>query len=303
MYDQKNPLISVVILAGPNRKKELYRNIRSIKLSTYRHFEIVVVDNSGTRELSEDIRKDHPDITVIDMTINSGIYGFNVGFANAKGRYILGIDDDCAVRKDTLEQIKETFAHASKSVAVISCNIFNPLYNEYCEKSKIDKNITWLYSFADGAVVFKREIFEKVGYYDENFFFMGHSDDLAIRILKAGYKIYFGKNIWIDHYQKTKTFRNKSVAFLTFRNAAWFNLKHFSLRYLPILLVRNSISFILLPFKQKSLIASLYGLTGYMSGWLTFYIAWKKREVAPQKIQKNFIIYYLTTKFPEEIEK
>lgn len=287
-----HPKISIVILAGKNRKAELLRCLRTIYLSTYKNFEVIVVDNSCNSELSIDINRTFSKVKIIKMLINTGIYGFNIGFANSKGDYLLGIDDDCGIRKDTLRNVVKVYKHKPSYVAVISSNIYNPLYKYYITQNYVDKDIKNLYSFADGGSVFKKEIFEKVGYYDNDFFCWQHNDDLAIRMLNKGYKINFEKTIIIDHYEKKRTFR-PDFAYLSFRNFVWFNIKHFSPFFWPLLFFRNIVSFVRLPLIQKTPLACLYSLLGYLTGIITCYKAFKKREVVSLGVQKKFLKYYL----------
>ncbi len=293
----KNPLISIIILAGPNRRDELIRNINSIFQSSYKNYEVIVINNSGDPSLLEFIKIKFPSVKTIDLIQNTGIYGFNVGFANASGDYILGIDDDCGLRKDTLFNVTKIFETKPKEVLLITSNIYNPLYNYYYEEAK--KDIINRYSFADGATVFKKEAFKKIGYYDSDFFCWQHSDDYSIRLLNKGYKINFAPEIIIDHYEQKRGLR-KNRAYLDLRNSAWFNLKHFSLFFLPILIIRNLISLLRLPFRHKSALALLYGLSGYITGWLTLYIPLKKRSVVSFDLQIKFLKYYLINQHPED---
>jgi GT2 family glycosyltransferase len=152
---------------------------------------------------------------------------------------------------------------------------------------------------ADGATAFKREVFQRVGYYDDNFFCWQHGPDLSIRMLGAGYKIRFGDKIVIDHFEKHVGFRPLR-AFYDFRNLAWLNIKHFSLVLLPLLLLRNFVSLCALPFRQKSLRAPLHGLAGYVVGWATFLTPLRKRRVPSFAVQKKFLLHFVFNRFPNE---
>lgn len=290
------PLISVVIPAGLSREKELIRCLSSIYKSSYKNYEIIVVNNSTNSDLLVKINKIYPKVKTIELIVNTGIYGFNVGFANAQGDYILGIDDDCGLRKNTLENIVKTFKIKPKNVLVIAGYLYNPIYKFFYESQK--SNMTNRFSFADGGSAYKRELFQKVGYFDHDFFCWQHSDDLAIRLLNRGYKINFEKSVVIDHYEQKRGLR-PIRAFLDSRNAVWFNLKHFSFFMIPFLIFRNLISISLLPIKQKSLRAFFIGVVGYITGWLTFYKPLKNRHVVSFDLQKKFLRYYLFNTHPQ----
>jgi GT2 family glycosyltransferase len=295
--NSQNSLISIVIVAGPKRKAELIRCIESIRKSNYKNYEIIVVNNSQEPVLLNAIRQKFPEVKGIEMIMNTGIYGFNIGFANARGDYILGIDDDCGLRENTLSCIAKSFAEKHPRVGVISGNIFNPLTEKWCMQSWIEQKVTLLACFPDGASVFKRSVFEKVGYYDEAFFCWQHGADLSIRCLGAGFEIHFDPEIVIDHYEQRVGFR-KMRAFYDMRNLVWLNLKNFSLIFFPFLLARNTLSFLALPFKQRSLLASVYGLWGILCGWLTMMKPLQKRQVQSWKAQKIFIRHFVFDKHP-----
>lgn len=280
--------ISVVVAAGPKRKKELFRCISSVKNSNYKNVEIIVVDNSCNPTLSKEVSSKFPKIRVIRLPINTGIFGFNVGFANAQGEYILALDDDCTVQANTLQKIHNHFKQWPKTVGIMSLNRFNPLGEYYYPNST--------YGFVGGACVFRKELLQKVGYYDSSFFCWVHEDDFALRTLNADYRIRLEKNIVIYHHEKTTNLRKHQI-FLNARNKAWLNIKHFSLKFIPFLIARDLVWVFLLPLRKKSLKAWCYGIKGYSQGYLTFWTPLKKRKVVSPKIQKQFLKHYLFSDF------
>src|SRR4030042_5827672 len=199
LMKNKKILISIVTVAGPNRKTELIRLINSVEKSTYKTFEIIVVDNSQNSKLSSVIQNKYPKVRFIIMTHNTGVLGFNIGFSNSKGEYILSLDDDCTVNPDTLENIAKTFPQKPDKVAVISTNIYEPPSKRFIFQNYLKQKATNLYISANMAV-FRKEIFAKIGYYDKDFFLWVHEDDLSIRILDAGFKIHFEPKIVVNHY-------------------------------------------------------------------------------------------------------
>ena len=190
----KNPLISVVIVAGLKRLRELIRCLRSIKRSTYKNYEVIVVDNSSSSLLAK-VKTEFPQIRGYQMPENTGIFGYNVGFANSQGEYILALDDDSTIKPDTLGKISEIFSRKPSTVVVISPNFYNPIYKySYCKKY-LDSKPKKIYAFLGGGVVFRKSIFPKIGYYDPDFFCWYHELDLAVRVLNGGFEIHFEPEI------------------------------------------------------------------------------------------------------------
>ena len=288
--------ISIVIAAGPKRDKELMRCLVSIYRSTYKHFEVIVVDNSCNATLSDHILKIFPFIRIIRLPINTGVFGFNVGFINAKGNYILALDDDAYIRSDSLKNIYTSLKKYPSSVGVIGCNSYNPKSKQYYHSHYIKRQVSTIYNQTIGGTVFKKDIFSTVGYYDQDFFCWIHEDDLFIRIRNAGYQIRFDPTIIVHHIDTWSTHR-KEMYFYMFRNMIWFYLKHFSLLFIPLLLLRSMVTLVCLPFKKHSLESFFYGLSGYLLGLLTFFIPLKKRKEVLWDIQKEYVAYYLFDRF------
>lgn len=289
--------ITILIVAGLKRKKELVRCLNSINASTFKNFEIIIVDNSCDPDLSLEIKNKFSDVQIIRMPRNTGIFAYNVGFLNAKGKYVLALDDDCEIKKDTLRKIVSIFDAKPKNIGVLSLNMFNPLLDYYYYDHYIKQKLTNIFTFVGGACVFRRDIFEKVGLYDSDFFCWVHEDDLAVRILKKGYKINFEKEIIINHYEKNNFNLKKTL--LIFRNKAWFNIKNFSFFLSPALIIKDFFWLFSISTLKNNLVKSLFCFVfGTLIGYLSFFKVIKKRSVMPFKIQIKFLKYYfLTFKF------
>lgn len=285
-----NPSISIVVVAAPNRRKNLSRCLSSIRNSNYPNKETIVVDNSNNPRLAQEVSLIFPEVTLIRMPMNTGVLGYNIGFANARGEYIVALDDDCALKPNTLLELSARLQQTPKNVGILDFNWFNPLGGYYHMDSTQPPKLKDRFSFGGGACIFKKEIFQKVGYFDSDFFLWVHEEDLALRVLAAGYKIRFAEDIVIKHFEPKNGFRPQKI-FYNARNKAWLRVKHFSLRYFPLLIVRDLIWLLLLPYRWRSLRTLYYGFIGYLSGWLTFWVQMKKRKVISTNVQKN----YLTT--------
>lgn len=289
----RNPLISIVIVAGPLRKKELFRCLSSIEKSTYKNKEVLVVDNSCTEEVALLLKRHFPSVNYYKMPHNTGIFAYNVGFANAKGKYILALDDDCEIKKETLEKIYTTFENIPQNVGIISCNMYNPLKKYYYYQHYLDMHITKPYNFMGGAVAFRKVIFEDVGYYDEDFFCWVHEDDFAARALDKGYELLFSDEIVINHYSDESSNGNKLL--LIFRNKAWFSIKNFPIYFFPLLFVKDILWFFSISKFEKDIVRSLfYMIGGTLWGCSTFFIPIKKRKTIAFSLQKKYLQYYVS---------
>lgn len=287
------PVISVVVVGGPEAFGRLPTLISSVKRSVFKDYELIVVDNSGDKKVGQLFRMADNKVRYIKMPANTGVLGFNVGFANTRGRYVLALDDDCMIRRDTLGNAVTSFSKKSEAVGVLSANI--------CEgkdisifQSRLDGGTKNLVVAANMAV-FRKQIFEKVGYYDEDFFLWVHEDDLSIRILDKGFQIEFDPAIVVDHRLRYRYGVDENFLFHWSRNLAWFNLKHFPFYLLPLLVSRNIASFLMAPVKRRTLRVLPYLFVGYVLGYLTAVIPLRKRKVVSPGVQAKFIRYLFTS--------
>jgi len=290
---KKKPLISIVTVAAPRRTRSLIRLIKSIHQSTYKNFEIIVIDNSLNPRLAPNIKAKFPQTTFIIMPNNTGMQGFNIGYANAQGQYVLSLDDDSGIRPDTLKKIVTRFQNKPTKTAVLSFARFNPLTNSFYAEAETNLQKDQIINFSTGACAFRKSVFKKIGYYDQDFFCWIHEDDFGLRALNQNLNISFERDIIIDHFEKPTASLRKNLITLSARNKVWLNLKHFSVQYLPFLIFRDLVWIFLLPLRRHSPKALLYGLQGYLSGWLNPFPALKKRQVISPKIQKVFLQQYL----------
>lgn len=186
-------------------------------------FEIVLVDNASSDGTPEMVRRDFPQVTVID---NSRNFGFakanNIGIEAARGRYIALINSDVNVPASCLQRLY-TFLEHSPAVGVVGPrmltadghfgrsymrfpNIWNCLCTALCLNSLHNGKLFGgvLMTDFDGQrtidvdvlngwfLMLRREALETVGLLDERFFMYGEDVDWSYRFYKAGWRrVYF----------------------------------------------------------------------------------------------------------------
>ena len=99
-----------VIVPTYNRKKLLEKCISSLLCQTIDRssYEVIIVDDGGTDDTEEMIKKKFKDSVKYFRQANSGpAKARNVGIDNSVGSIIAFTDDDCAVDKNWLYEIKK----------------------------------------------------------------------------------------------------------------------------------------------------------------------------------------------------
>ena len=239
--------ISVIIVTW-NRVERVVKCIKSVLSSSYANYEIVVVDNGSTDNTYNYISKKFPQINLIRSNKNllaSG--GRNLGAANAKGKYLLFIDDDNIIDKKMIEELignikaipragligpKMYYLTSKKTIWYAGADI-NKLtsktsYFGIYEKDKGQYSKVKQVGHIPNAFMIKRDIFNKIGKFDIKNFLMHYEEaDLAERVRQRGYKVLLIPKAITYHDTPLKTKENKGAG-LALNNAerAYYNLRN-----------------------------------------------------------------------------
>jgi glycosyltransferase involved in cell wall biosynthesis len=129
----------------------------------------------------------------------------NFGAKRANGTILAFTDDDCIPERDWLKKINKAFERNPDTSAVEGITVGN------IEKP-FDHSIVNLdggkYMTSDMA--YKKDEFEKIGGFDENYNYFREDSDLAFRFIKKNKKIIFDKNVKVKHI----TIRRKPISIL-----------------------------------------------------------------------------------------
>ena len=242
----ENPLVSVIVL-NYNAGKLLLNCIWSIKKSTYKNLEIIVVDNISTDKSQETCKEKYPDIKLIQNNENFGYCeGNNIGIREAKGDYIIILNPDTIVESNWIEELISAYnkfgeglyqpKHLSlneKTIYMSAGNMLNIFGFGYArEKGKRDENqfnkIEEI-GYASGTCLFTSSaVLKKVGLFDP-FIFLYHDDlDLGWRASQLGIKSYYVPTSLIYHAESYSLKWNAEKFYWLERNRKYCILTHYS---------------------------------------------------------------------------
>jgi glycosyltransferase involved in cell wall biosynthesis len=184
-----NPRASVVVTCY-NLGRFLPEAIDSVRRQTFSDFEIVVVDDGSTEPETADAlrRVSGPDLRVV-RTENRGLPAArNVGISLARGEYISCLDADDAFEPAWLE-LSVARLDSDPGVGFVShwLELFG---DETCQwtpertdlAALIDQNVF------NGAALFRRELVEILGGFDESMRNGCEDWEFWIRVMTAGYR-------------------------------------------------------------------------------------------------------------------
>jgi len=214
-------------------------------------FEIIVVDNNSTDDSCEMLRKEFPDVVLIQNNTNEGFSkANNKAVSIAKGKYLLILNPDMIVGETTIRLVYE-FSKKKNEPGAIGVQFIDGSGNflpeckrnfptpkvaalkflgfpkgYYADQVRLDA--TDEVDILTGAFMFMRkEVYEEVGGFDEDFFMYGEDIDLSYRIAKAGYKNFYLGGVKAIHFKGESTVKNKAYLQNFYGAMGIFYKKHF----------------------------------------------------------------------------
>jgi len=207
------PLVSVMIPAW-NEECGLTSTIKSLLSSTYKHLELVVVNDGSTdgsdammqrfvARYEHEMADVHPSqrIRIVYHYQQNGGKGsaLNTAIALSHGDILLSIDADCIVHEEAVEHFVEAFKDPRVSAAVGNVKVGNTKsllgviqhleYNFGFYGKRADSVLNTIYIIGGAAGAFRREVFQQLGGYDGKN--ITEDIELSTRIQKAGMKIVY----------------------------------------------------------------------------------------------------------------
>jgi len=218
-----NPLVSIAIVTW-NRREDVLKAIESCHIQTYKNIEIVIVDNASEDGTHETLLEKHPEIKVIMTHRNLGcVPARNIAMANCIGDIVFCLDDDATLDEKCIEHMVGDHQE-NDDVAVVACNIVSPQQKETEGGSQPNRvkhagkrgNVAIFLGTGFGI---KREALNAVGYFPD-YFRQGEENYLSMRVLDAGYKIFFDPRAVVYHYwdYNEKGRSSRQILYLNFRH-------------------------------------------------------------------------------------
>ena len=199
-------------------------------------YEIIIVDGCSTDNTLNIIKniikseKDGPSIKLLKNEKKLLASGWNIGIKNAKGKYVTRIDAHAKAMPDfistslkTLEKVPEDVACVGGRLTSVSINCGDETVSKVLSSPFGIGNSKFRYSnkeqFVDTVAfgLYKKEIFEKVGYFDERLE-RNQDNNMHNRIRKQGYRFYFNPMIQSEYYVRNSLKKMMRQGFL---NGKW----------------------------------------------------------------------------------
>jgi GT2 family glycosyltransferase len=243
-------MISVVIL-NFNGKAYLKDCLTSVLSQTFRDFEVIVVDNGSSDGSAEYLETNYPWVNVVKNEKNLGFAeGTNTGIKQAKGEYILTLNNDTQMDNRFLECLervmksdkcvgmcapKMLFCDGSINSTGICISLSGAAWDRGMsepDKGQYDSQEE-VFGPCAGAALYRKKMLEEIGLFDEDFFLYMEDVDLAFRGRLAGWKCFYVPDAKVYHiYGGTTGSGSDLSVYYGNRNILWYVAKDFPGRLL-----------------------------------------------------------------------
>ena len=243
-----------IIIPNYNGLKFMEPCFAALKKQTEKDYDVLVVDN-GSTDGSVEWLQAHGDIETIYLPENTGFSGaVNVGIRAAKTPYVILLNNDTEPEPDYVKEMVHAISRSKKIFSVSSKMV--QLYNKELMDDGGDMYslLGWAYqrgvgrsvdlynrpchvfSACAGAAIYRREVFEEIGYFDEQHFAYLEDIDVGYRARIYGYQNMYCPTAVVYHVgsgtsgSKYNSFKVKLAA----RNNVYLNVKNMPLPQLVL---------------------------------------------------------------------
>ena len=222
--------------------------------------EIIVIDNNSQDDSCEMMKQRFPNVKLIQNNENLGFpKGNNIGVAQAQGEYICILNPDTVVAEDTFTKVL-AFAQKQSDLGILGCKLIDGTGNFLPESKRgvptpwvaftkitglyklfpnsetfgkyyaqhINENQTGKVDILVGAfMLMKRDLYHKLGGFDEDCFMYSDDIDLSYRVLKEGKSNYYFHETTVIHYKGESTIKDETYLKRFQEAMNFFYKKHF----------------------------------------------------------------------------
>lgn len=232
------PKVFIIIL-NYNSADVLSCCLSSVFRVNFPNFEVIVVDNNSQDGSLETARSQFPRCHCIKNSVNLGYSaGNNVGikFTLDHGAdWVLLLNSDTEVTPDFLSRLMET-AHKFPRAGILSPLVYDANGKIWFAGGKINwrKMKTGHYFFPKNktaykseiisgcAMMIKKEVFQKIGLLDEDFFLYWEDADFSLRARRAGYELLIVPASRIKHREISEQTPKNKVYWLVISGLIFF---------------------------------------------------------------------------------
>lgn len=213
------PGLASVVIPNWNGKKFLAGCLDSLKQQTYPNIEVIIVDNGSHDGSVEFLREKYPHVRLITFEHNTGFsVAVNRGIKESLGQYVALLNNDTIVDPEWLSELVHALEEHSEAGSV-GCKMLayddrglldgagdgyrrgglpGRIGHRERDTGRFDRP-RYILGACGGAALYRRELFDVVGYLDEDYFAYLEDVDFGLRAQSAGFKCYYVPTAIVYH--------------------------------------------------------------------------------------------------------
>lgn len=208
-----------VIIPNWNGAHLLPTCLESLTAQTYRDFEILLVDNGSTDESLALVRKEHPEVRIVEMQENGYFAGaVNEGIRRSDGEIVVLLNNDTEADPKWLEQLVGALdrnpwatSAASKLRLFDRRNVIHSAGDYFGRNGLPGNRGVWeedrgqfddkieVFGACGGAAAYRRTLFDEIGLFDEEFVAYCEDVDLNFRAQLRNHRCVFAADAIVYH--------------------------------------------------------------------------------------------------------
>ena len=248
---QGSPLISIII---PNKDQveSLDKCLESIEKSSYKNYEIIIVENNSTEDETfayyKKIESDKIRIVYWSDEFNYSAIN-NFGVKHARGDYLLLLNNDVEVI--TTDWLEELTANCQrKDVGIVGARLYYPddtiqhagivigiggvagalfvgmprMFTGYLHKAAIQQDLS---AVTAACMMVKRSVYEELGGLEEELKVAFNDVDFCLRAREKGYLVVYDPNVELYHFEsKSRGMEDSKEKIRRFQNEIEYMRSH-----------------------------------------------------------------------------
>lgn len=196
--------VSIVI---PNYNGETYLRDCLASIGRHSEYEIILIDNASTDQSVTIVESEFPYVKILRNTENKGFSkAVNQGIESSVAPFVILLNNDTKVDKDfvsvllhEIQKDNKIFSASSKMVQMQNPDIIDDTGDYYCAlgwaytcgKDKAESAYNRkrkVFASCAGAAIYRKSVFEEIGYFDEEHFAYLEDIDIGFRSIIFGYR-------------------------------------------------------------------------------------------------------------------
>lgn len=211
------PEVSVII---PNFNGMAYLDgvLSGLECQTVKDFEVILVDNGSRDGSCAFVAESYPWVHLIELPENFGFCrAVNEGIKASRSPYVLLLNNDIEVTDNFIEEMTaaisqhtNAFSCAARMIQFHDRDKLDDAGNYYCAlgwayaRGKGKDIRTYekeekIFASCAGAAIYRRKIFDKIGYFDEEHFAYLEDMDVGYRARINGYENWYAPKAMVYH--------------------------------------------------------------------------------------------------------